>query len=42
MTFVADSIEDLISQIENADDLFRRDIRSGIERQVGQRFDSTI
>lgn len=42
VTFVADSIEDLISQIENADDLFRRDIRSGIERQVGQRFDSTI
>jgi len=42
VTFTADSIEDLISQIENADDLFRRDIRSGYERQVGQRFDSVI
>ena len=42
ITFTANSIEDLISQIENADNLFRRDIRSGYERQVGQRFDSTI
>lgn len=40
--FTADSIEDLISQIENADYLIRRDIRSSYERQVGQRFDSTI
>ncbi len=42
VTFVADSIEDLISQIENADYLIRKDIRSSFERQVGQRFDSTI
>lgn len=42
VTFTADSIDDLISQIENADDLFRRDIRSGYERQVGQKFDSAI
>lgn len=42
VTFTADSIEDLISQIENADYLIRRDIRSSFERQVGQRFDSTI
>lgn len=42
VTFTADSIEDLISQIENADHLYRRDIRSSYERQVGQRFDSTI
>lgn len=42
ITFTADSIDDLISQIENADNLFRRDIRSSYERQVGQRFDSTI
>lgn len=42
VTFTANSIDDLISQIENADNLFRRDIRSGYERQVGQRFDSTI
>ena len=42
VTFTADSIEDLISQIENADYLIRKDIRSSFERQVGQRFDSTI
>ncbi|MDE7415512.1 MAG: hypothetical protein K2N44_04220 [Lachnospiraceae bacterium] len=42
VTFTADSIEDLISQIENADYLIRRDIRSNYERQVGQRFDSAI
>lgn len=42
ITFTADSIDDLIRQIENADNLFRRDIRSSYERQVGQRFDSTI
>lgn len=42
ITFTADSIDDLISQIENADNLFRRDIRSSYERQVGQRFDSAI
>lgn len=42
ITFTADSIDDLISQIGNADNLFRRDIRSSYERQVGQRFDSTI
>ena len=42
VTFTADSIEDLISQIENADNLFRRDIRSSYERQVGQKFDSAI
>lgn len=42
VTFTADSIEDLISQIENADNLFRRDILSSYERQVGRKFDSTI
>jgi hypothetical protein len=42
VTFTADSIEDLISQIENADYLIRKDIRSSFEKQVGQRFDSTI
>lgn len=42
VTFTADSIDDLISQIENADNLYRRDIRSSFERQVGQRFDSAI
>lgn len=42
VTFTADSIEDLISQIENADDLVRRDIRSSYEKQVGQKFDSAI
>ncbi len=42
VTFTADSIEDLISQIENADYLIRRDIRSNYERQVGQKFDSAI
>ena len=42
VTFTADSIEDLISQIENADYLIRQDIRSSFERQVGQRFDSPI
>lgn len=42
VTFTADSIEDLISQIESADYLVRRDIRSSYEKQVGQRFDSTI
>lgn len=42
VTFTADTIEDLISQIENADYLIRRDIRSSFERQVGQKFDSAI
>ena len=42
VTFTADTIEDLISQIENADYLVRRDIRSSFERQVGQKFDSAI
>ena len=42
VTFTADSIEDLISQIENADYLIRKDIRSSFERQVGQRFESPI
>lgn len=42
VTFTADTIEDLISQIENADYLVRRDIRSSFERQVGQKFDSVI
>lgn len=42
VTFTADSIEDLISQIENADNLYRRDILSSYERQVGRKFDSTI
>ena len=42
VTFTADSIEDLIRQIENADNLIRRDIRSSYERQVGQKFDSAI
>lgn len=42
VTFTADSIEDLISQIENADYLVRRDIRSSYEKQVGQKFDSAI
>lgn len=42
VTFTADTIEDLISQIENADYLIRRDIRSSFERQVGQKFDSVI
>lgn len=42
VTFTADSIEDLISQIENADGLVRRDIRSSYEKQVGQKFDSAI
>ena len=42
ITFTANSIEDLISQIENADNLFRRDIRSGYERQVGQSYQSVL
>jgi len=42
VTFTADSIEDLIRQIENADNLYRRDILSNYEKQVGQKFDSTI
>lgn len=42
VTFTADSIEDLISQIENAENLYRRDILSSYERQVGRKFDSTI
>lgn len=42
VTFTADSIEDLISQIENADNLYRRDILSSYEKQVGRKFDSVI
>ena len=42
VTFTADSIDDLISQIENADYLVRRDIRSSYEKQIGQKFDSAI
>lgn len=42
VTFTADAIDDLISQIENADYLVRRDIRSSYEKQIGQKFDSAI
>ena len=42
VTFTADSIEDLISQIEKADNLYRRDILSSYERQVGRKFDSIV
>ena len=42
VTFTADSIEDLISQIEKADNLYRRDILSNYERQVGRKFDSIV
>ena len=42
VTFTPDSIDDLISQIENADYLVRRDIRSSYEKQIGQKFDSAI
>lgn len=42
VTFTADSIDDLIQQIESADYLFRRNILSDRERQVGRMFDSTI
>ncbi len=42
VTFTADSIDDLISQIENADYLARRDILSDREKKVGQKFDFVI
>lgn len=42
VTFTADSIEDLIRQIENADNLYRRDILSNHERQVGRGFDFVV
>lgn len=42
ITFTADSIEDLIRQIEDADNLVRRDILSDSERKVGRKFDFTI
>ncbi len=42
VTFTADSVEDLIQQIENADNLYRRDILSQHERQVGRGFDFVV
>ena len=42
VTFTADSIEDLIAQIESADNLYRRDILSNRERQVGRGFDFVV
>ena len=42
ITFTADSIEDLIDQIEGADYLLERNNSSNYGRQVGRGFDSTI
>ena len=42
ITFTADSIEDLLQQIENAGNLYRRDILSDHERQLGRGVDFVV
>lgn len=42
ITFTADSVEDLLQQIENAGNLYRRDILSDHERQLGRGVDFVV